>query len=116
MYVRRSFLARVGSQVKVFATLRPTGTYLTNVSFQIDDTTPDFWETNENVPQETFNKLVYTSPGTLSTDGSHRITITNYGFVFWLVYLEITTPDFSGGSNSSTSTSSSTSTVRVFCH
>ncbi|KAM5545367.1 hypothetical protein V8D89_000980 [Ganoderma adspersum] len=97
-----------GSQVEVFATLRPTGTYLTNVSFQIDDNPPDFWETNENVPEETFNKLVYTSPGTLSTDGSHRITITNYGFVFWLVYLEVTTPDLSGGSNSTTATRTGT--------
>ncbi|PIL28507.1 hypothetical protein GSI_08545 [Ganoderma sinense ZZ0214-1] len=107
----RPSVARAGSQVEVFATLRPTGTYLTNVSFRIDDNAPDFWVSNKNVPQETFNKLVYTSPGTLSTDGLHRITITNYGFVFWLVYLEITTPDVSGGNSSSSSSGTSTSTA-----
>ena len=102
--------------MKVFATQRPTGTYLTNVSFQIDDGAPSFWVSTDNVAQETFNKLVYTSPGTLSMEGEHRITITNYGFVFWLVYLEVATPDGGGGGNATTTSTSnaSTGTVRVF--
>ncbi|KAI1788052.1 hypothetical protein LXA43DRAFT_1097735 [Ganoderma leucocontextum] len=102
-----------GSLVQVFATMRPIGSYLTNVSFQIDDNAPDFWVTTENVTQETFNKLVYTSPGTLSTDGLHRITITNYGFVFWLVYLEITTPDATGTGTQTSSAGTSSSTSHV---
>ena len=94
--------------MKVFATRRPIGVYLTNVSFQIDSDAPTFWATTANVTQETFNTLVYTSPGSLSTgDGLHRITITNLGSVFWLVYFEVTTPDTSSGNNASSTASPS---------
>ena len=98
--------------MKVFATRRPIGVYLTNVSFQIDSDAPTFWATTANVTQETFNTLVYTSPGSLSTgDGLHRITITNLGSVFWLVYFEVTTPDTSSGNNASSTTRPSVRTL-----
>ncbi|KAI0752353.1 hypothetical protein C8Q80DRAFT_443186 [Daedaleopsis nitida] len=100
-----------GTQVKVYATLRPTGSYLTNVSFAIDDETPTLWTTTEFVEQETFNRLVYTSPDSLSSDQLHRILITNYGVRFWLVYMEITTVDPTSGGAQPSQTGNPTSTT-----
>ncbi|KAH9934451.1 uncharacterized protein BXZ73DRAFT_45769 [Epithele typhae] len=100
-----------GTQVKVYATRRPVGTYMTLVSFTIDDDQPMMWDTTDPVEQETFNTLVYTS-NTLPA-GQHRIEMQNLGSIFWLVYLDVTTSDITPlpinpPSSSTTTTSSST--------
>ncbi|KAI0690658.1 hypothetical protein C8T65DRAFT_745723 [Cerioporus squamosus] len=84
----------IGTEIQVFATRRPSGTYLTNVSFSID------------------GNLVYTSPSL--SPSQHHITITNFGEIFWLDFVQFTTADFipssGGGAGGSVVVSSSTST------
>ncbi|RDX46645.1 hypothetical protein OH76DRAFT_825084 [Lentinus brumalis] len=104
----------IGTQIQVFATRRPAGTYLTNVSFSIDGGPPTQWVTSDFVPEITYQNLVYTSPSLPATQ--HYIIITNFGEIFWLDYVMFTTADSlpgggggGGGVSSSTSTSTFTS-------
>lgn len=96
----------LGTQIQVFATRRPEGTYLTNVSFAIDDGPATLWTTTDFLPEITYQNLVYTSP--LLSPAQHRITITNFGQIFWLDYVQFTTadslPDPGQGGTSSSST------------
>ncbi|KAI0765124.1 hypothetical protein C8Q74DRAFT_1318579 [Fomes fomentarius] len=81
----------IGTQIQVFATRRPEGTYLTNVSFAIDEGPATLWTTTDFLPEITYQNLVYTSPPL--SPAQHRITITNFGQIFWLDYVQFTTAD-----------------------
>lgn len=100
------FVIRVGTQIKVFATRRPEGTYLTNVSFSIDDGPPGFWTSTDFVPAISYQNLVYTSP-TLSPT-QHRITITNLGQIFWFDFVQFTSADSAPSDDSGTMGSGNT--------
>ncbi|KAH9848576.1 hypothetical protein C2E23DRAFT_432275 [Lenzites betulinus] len=78
----------IGTQVSVFVTRRPIGTYLTNASFSIDGGPPTFWTTSDPVPAISYKNLVYTSRSL--SRAQHRITVTNLGKFFWLDYMEYT--------------------------
>ncbi|KAI0746608.1 hypothetical protein C8Q80DRAFT_1121392 [Daedaleopsis nitida] len=81
----------IGTEIQVFATRRPEGTYITNVSFSVDGGPADLWTTTDFVPDITYRNLVYTSPSLSPTQ--HRIVITNLGQIFWLGYEQWTTAD-----------------------
>ncbi|TBU27354.1 hypothetical protein BD311DRAFT_778985 [Dichomitus squalens] len=81
----------IGTQIQVFATRRPAGTYLTNVSFSVDGGAPTLWLSEDFVPQITYQNLVYTS-GDLSPT-QHQLTITNLGGIFWLDFVQYETAD-----------------------
>ncbi|RPD65307.1 hypothetical protein L226DRAFT_609780 [Lentinus tigrinus ALCF2SS1-7] len=102
----------IGTQIQVFATRRPSGTYLTNVSFSIDGGPSTLWTTSDFVPEITYQNLVYTSPSLAPSQ--HHITITNFGAIFWLDYVQFTTADSipsSGGGGDASSTFTSTSST-----
>ncbi|KAJ8463036.1 hypothetical protein ONZ51_g10513 [Trametes cubensis] len=92
----------IGTQIKVFVTRRPVGTYLSKASFSIDGGAADIWETEDPVTAITYESLVYTSK-TLSPV-QHRITVTNLGVIFWLDYMEFTVATAPPGGNPPTST------------
>lgn len=107
----------IGTQIQVFATRRPSGTYLTNVSFSIDGGPPTLWTTSDFVPAITYKNLVYTSPSLRPSQ--HHITITNLGAIFWLDYVEFTTADSvtsSGGGGGAPPSSTTTSTSSTTSH
>ncbi|OSC96907.1 hypothetical protein PYCCODRAFT_1472230 [Trametes coccinea BRFM310] len=80
----------IGTQIKVFVTRRPVGTYLSNASFSIDGGPSEFWTTEDPVPAISYKNLVYTSKSL--SPAQHKITVTNFGAVFWLDYMEYTQP------------------------
>ncbi|KAI0658222.1 hypothetical protein C8Q70DRAFT_1045894 [Cubamyces menziesii] len=92
----------IGTQIKVFVTRRPVGTYLSKASFSIDGGAADIWETEDPVTAITYESLVYTSK-TLSPV-QHRITVTNLGVIFWLDYMEFTVATAPPGGNPPTRT------------
>ncbi|KAL7284886.1 hypothetical protein ACG7TL_002200 [Trametes sanguinea] len=93
----------IGTQIKVFVTRRPVGTYLSNASFSIDGGPSEFWTTEDPVPAISYKNLVYTSKSL--SPAQHKITVTNFGAVFWLDYMEYTV---ASGGNLPTSTTSPT--------
>ncbi|KAI0649625.1 hypothetical protein C8Q79DRAFT_334923 [Trametes meyenii] len=78
----------IGTQIRVFVTRRPSGTYLSKASFSVDGGAPTIWETSDPVLEISYRNLVYTSD-TLAPI-QHRITVTNLGQIFWLDYMEYT--------------------------
>ncbi|KAI0634414.1 hypothetical protein C8Q77DRAFT_752795 [Trametes polyzona] len=104
----------IGTQIRVFVTRRPVGTYLSNASFSIDGGPPTFWTTSDPVPAISYRNLVYTSRALLPAQ--HRITVTNLGAFFWLDYMEYTVPNTTSpgnGSSLGTGTSSTISTTTL---
>ncbi|KAH9903103.1 hypothetical protein C8Q73DRAFT_785702 [Cubamyces lactineus] len=93
----------IGTQIKVFVTRRPVGTYLSKASFSIDGGTADIWQTEDPVTAISYENLIYTSK-TLSPV-QHRITVTNLGAIFWLDYMEYTVASAPPGGNPPSSTS-----------
>ncbi|KAI9070288.1 hypothetical protein FKP32DRAFT_1670473 [Trametes sanguinea] len=92
----------IGTQIKVFVTRRPVGTYLSNASFSIDGGAPEFWTTEDPVTALSYKNLVYTSKSL--SPAQHRITVTNWGFVFWLDYMEYIVASAPPGGNPPTAT------------
>ncbi|KAJ8473003.1 hypothetical protein ONZ51_g8143 [Trametes cubensis] len=78
----------IGTQIKVFVTRSPVGTYLSKASFSIDGERPETWETEEPVSAISYENLIFTSKPLLPV--LHRITVTNLGAIFWLDYMEYT--------------------------
>ncbi|KAI0327404.1 hypothetical protein GY45DRAFT_1373202 [Cubamyces sp. BRFM 1775] len=92
----------IGTQIKVFVTRRPVGTYLSKASFSIDGGAADIWQTEDPVTAISYENLIYTSK-TLSPV-QHRITVTNLGAIFWLDYMEFTVATAAPGGNPPSST------------
>ncbi|KAI0349890.1 hypothetical protein OH77DRAFT_1499333 [Trametes cingulata] len=90
----------IGTQIKLFVSRRPVGTYLSNASFSIDGGTPAFWTTSEPVDTLSYRNLVYTSRSLSPTQ--HRVTVTNFGAFFWFDYMEFTVASQPPGGNPTT--------------
>ncbi|KAI0363776.1 hypothetical protein BV20DRAFT_87030 [Pilatotrama ljubarskyi] len=90
----------IGTQIKVFVSRRPVGTYLSNASFSIDGGVPTFWTTSDPVNAQSDRDLVYTSRSLSPTQ--HLITVTNFGAFFWFDYMEFTVASQPPGGNPTT--------------
>ncbi|OJT05179.1 hypothetical protein TRAPUB_4004 [Trametes pubescens] len=98
----------IGTEISVFVTRRPVGTYLSNASFSIDGGPPTLWTTSDPVPAISYKNKVYTSPSL--PPAQHRITVTNLGEIFWLDYMEYTVASVPPGGNPPAGTTSTSST------
>ncbi|KAJ8463042.1 hypothetical protein ONZ51_g10511 [Trametes cubensis] len=78
----------IGTQIKVFVTRSPVGTYLSKASFSIDGKQAEIWETREPVAAISYKNRIFTSKPLLPV--LHRITVTNLGAIFRLDYMEYT--------------------------
>ncbi|EIW52020.1 uncharacterized protein TRAVEDRAFT_40785 [Trametes versicolor FP-101664 SS1] len=102
----------IGTEISVFVTRRPVGTYLSNASFSIDGGPPTLWTTSDPVPAISYKNKVYTSPSL--PPAQHRITVTNLGEIFWLDYMEYTIASTPPGGNpppGTTTTSTSDASI-----